>query len=112
MAVQLLCVALLLIGLYCVAVKKNLIKIIVGLVIMEYSMSLLFVVLGYRSGGTDPIIDPMVSNPVYVDPIPQVFVLLLIAIGLVTTVTLTSIAMRLYQRYGTFDITEMRTLKG
>ncbi len=98
MAAYLLCVVLFLIGVYCVAVKKNLIKIIVGLVIMEYSMNLLLVVVGYRGGA--------------VDPLAQAFALAMIAVGLATTITMSSIAMRIYDRLGTFDITKIGKLKG
>ena len=99
------------IGVYCVAVKKNLIKIIIGLVIMEYAVNLLIVVVGYRRGGMDPIADPLTSA-VYVDPLAQAFALAMIAVGLATTVTMAAIAMRIYDRYGTFDITKIRKLKG
>ena len=100
------------VGVYCVAVKKNLIKIIIGLVIMEYAINLLIVVVGYRRGGMDPIVDPTSANAVYVDPLAQAFALAMIAVGLATTVTMAAIAMRIYDRYGTFDITKIRKLKG
>jgi len=100
------------VGVYCVAVKKNLIKIIIGLVIMEYSMNLLIVIVGYRRGGIDPIIDPGTANAVYVDPLAQAFALAMIAVGLATTITMAAIAMRIYDRYGTFDIAKIRKLKG
>ena len=108
----LLCVVLLLIGVYCVAVKKNLIKIIIGLVIMENAMNLLLVVVGYKRGGVDPIISPASPAAAYVDPLAQAFALAMIAIGLATTVTMSAIAIRIYDRYGTFDITKIRNLKG
>jgi multicomponent Na+:H+ antiporter subunit C len=100
------------VGVYCVAVKKNLIKIIIGLVIMEYAINLLIVVVGYRRGGMDPIVDPTSANAVYVDPLAQAFALAMIAVGLATTITMAAIAMRIYDRYGTFDITKIRKLKG
>jgi multicomponent Na+:H+ antiporter subunit C len=112
MVEYLLCIVLLMVGVYCVAVKKNLIKIIIGLVIMEYAINLLIVVVGYRRGGMDPIVDPTSANAVYVDPLAQAFALAMIAVGLATTITMAAIAMRIYDRYGTFDITKIRKLKG
>jgi len=91
-------IILFLVGIYCVSVKKNLIKIVIGLIIMEYALNLFIVTVGYRGNS--------------VDPQPQVMALTLITVGLATTIILTAIAMRIYQRYGTFDITEMRKLKG
>lgn len=112
MLVYLSCVVLLLIGLYCVAVKKNLIKIIVGLGIMEYAVNLFLVVLGYRQGGAAPILQGAADKTLFVDPLPQALVLTAIVIGLATTAMMVAIAMRLYERYGTFDITKIRNLKG
>jgi multisubunit Na+/H+ antiporter MnhC subunit len=112
MFVYLSCVVLLLVGIYCVAVKKNLIKIIIGIGIMEYAVNLFLVILGYRKGGTAPILQPGLTSPVLVDPLPQALVLTAIVIGLATTAMMVAIALRLYNRYGTFDITKIRKLKG
>jgi multisubunit Na+/H+ antiporter MnhC subunit len=112
MFVYLSCIILLLIGLYCVAVKKNLIKIIVGVAVMEYAVNLFLVALGYRQGGTAPIIQEGLKNPIFVDPLPQALVLTAIVISLATTALMIAIAMRIYDRYGTFDVTKIRKLKG
>jgi len=103
---------LFLIGLYCVAVKKNLIKMIVGLVIMEYAVNLFLVSIGYRWGGRDPIVVPDIYNLTYVSPLPQALVVCTIIIGLSTTIIAIAMAMRIYEKYGTFDITKIRKLKG
>lgn len=112
MFVYLSCVILLLIGLYCVAVKKNLVKIIIGLGITEYAINLFLVVLGYRKGGAAPILEKGLGNVIFVDPLPQALVLTAIVIGLATTAMMAAIAMRIYDRYGTFDITKIRKLRG
>lgn len=112
MMIYLACVALLLIGVYCIAVKKNLIKIIMGLVLMEYSVNLFLAAIGYREGGIDPIIKLGENGAAYVDPLPQAMALTMMLIGLATTVIMVGIAIRLYDRFGTFDITKMRKLKG
>jgi multicomponent Na+:H+ antiporter subunit C len=100
------------IGLYCVVVKKNLIKIIIGLGIMEYGVNLFFILIGYRHGGTAPIMDEMVTDAIFVDPLPQALVLTAIVIGLAVTALMAAITVRLYEKYGTLDITEMQQLKG
>ncbi|MGB9612556.1 MAG: sodium:proton antiporter [Candidatus Margulisiibacteriota bacterium] len=112
MFVYLACVILLLIGIYCVAVKKNLIKMIIGMGIMEYAVNLFLVVLGYRRGGVPPILQTGQSQAIFVDPLPQALVLTAIVIGLATTAMMVAIAMRIYDRYGTFDVTKIRSLKG
>lgn len=110
--VYFLCFLLLLIGLYCIIIKKNLIKIIIGLVIVEYAVNLFLVLLGYKTGGHAPIINLAKAEWIYVDPLPQALVLTSIVIGLAVLTLTVAIALRIYERYGTFDITEIRRLKG
>ena len=103
---------LFLVGLYCVVRKRNLIKIIIGIVIMEYAANLFFVLTGYRHEGRSPIFaaDQVIKN--MVDPLPQAVVSTLIVIGLSLTLLLAAIAIKIYEKYGTFDITKINKLKG
>ena len=112
MSVYFLCLVLFCLGLYCVARKRNIIKIIIGLGIMEYAVNLFFVLLGYRTHGRAPILaqDQAILN--MVDPLPQAMVLTTIVIGLALTVVVVALALKIYQQYGTFDITKIRRLKG
>lgn len=112
MTTYLLCLTLFSVGIYCMLTKKNLIKIIIGLGIMEYAVNLAFALVGYRMGGRAPIFaeDQVILN--MVDPLPQALVLTAIVIGLAVTALMASIAVRIYERYGTFDITQIRRLKG
>jgi len=112
MSLYLLCLALFCVGLYGVLRKRNIVKIIVGLGIMEYAMNLFFVLLGFRFHGRAPILaqDQNILN--MVDPLPQALVLTSIVIGLGITALVISIAIRIYERYGTFDITKIKKLRG
>jgi multisubunit Na+/H+ antiporter MnhC subunit len=112
MSEYLLCLALFSIGLYCVVRKRNLIKIIIGIGIMEYAANLFFVLIGYRRMGRSPVFagDQPVRN--MVDPLPQAVVLTVIVIGLALTLLLVAVAIRIYEKYGTFDITKINRLKG
>lgn len=112
MSLYILCLTLFCIGLYGVLRKRNLVKIIVGLGIMEYSMNLFFVLLGYRFHGRAPIDAQDQSIVNMVDPLPQALVLTSIVIGLAVTALVISIAIRIYEKYGTFDITRIKRLKG
>jgi len=107
-----LCLVLFAIGIYCLLVKKNLIKKIVGLGIMEYAINLFFILLGYRSGGEAPILSKGAVGNNFVDPLPQALILTSIVIGLGVTALMVAIAVRLYEKYRTFDINEIRRLKG
>ena len=107
-----LCLLLFLVGLYGVVAKRNLIKIIIGIAIMEYSVNLFFILVGYIEGGTAPIITKGFENSKFVDPLPQAMILTSIVIGLATTAVLLAVAIRLYQKYRTFDIDKIKSLKG
>lgn len=111
-----LCFVIFIIGLYCALTKKNIVKIVIGLTIMEYSVNLFLILIGYRSDGSAPITDSS-TNPLEflstaVDPLPQAMVVTSIVIGLGTTILAIAICVRLYEKYGTFDISEIRRLKG
>jgi len=103
---------LFLIGLYAVIAKRNLIKKVIGFGIIEYAVNLFFVLVGYRMGGEAPIYQEGIAGQVFVDPLPQALVLTSIVIGLGTTAVMVGLCIRIYQRFGTFDIDEIRSLKG
>jgi multicomponent Na+:H+ antiporter subunit C len=118
-----LCFLLFMIGLYCAVVKKNMVKIALGILIMEYAVNLFLILLGYRKGGIAPIVvdekeifasgavtDFFINNSV--DPLPQALVLTAIVISLGSLALMISICIRVYNKYGTFDITQIRRLKG
>lgn len=118
-----LCFLLFMIGLYCAVVKKNMIKIAIGILVMEYAVNLFLIMLGYRADGVAPIVDKTNIDPQSgqiaaafinssVDPLPQALVLTAIVISLGSLALIVSICIRTYGKYGTFDITEIRRLKG
>jgi multicomponent Na+:H+ antiporter subunit C len=120
-----LCFVLLAIGIYAMVAKKNVVKIIVGLAVTEYAVNLFFVVLGWRHQGVVPILGQDQTTTVggtvqasqaflehAVDPLPQALVLTGIVVGLSVLALSVALGIRIYQKYGTFDITEIRRLKG
>lgn len=111
MIAYLLCLVLFCVGLYGVVRKRNLIKIVVGLTIMEYAVNLFLILLGYRMHGRAPIYsaDQQVLN--MVDPLVQAMVLTTIVMGLGLVMLVVSIAVRIYEKYKTFDITKINKLK-
>ena len=118
-----LCFLLFTIGLYCAVIKKNMVKIVIGIMVMEYAVNLFLIMLGYRSGGQAPIVakediagsaSQLTAQFINssVDPLPQALVLTAIVISLGSLALMISICIRTYERYGTFDITKIRRLKG
>ncbi|MBN3039445.1 MAG: NADH-quinone oxidoreductase subunit K [Candidatus Omnitrophica bacterium] len=112
MLVYLLCLLLFSIGIYCILRKRNIIKIIVGVIISEYAVNMFFVLVAYRMEGRSPVFSPESQIENMVDALPQAVVLTAIVIGLATTALLIALAMRIYDKYGTFDITKIRELRG
>ncbi len=109
-----LCLILFSIGIYAILSKKNIIKIILGVAISEYAVNLFLVLVAYKTGGRAAIFSDTqtISPQAMVDPLPHALVLTSIVIGLATTAFLIALAIRLYGKYGTFDITRMRELRG
>ncbi len=106
------CIVLIVIGLYAVITKRNLIKIAIGFCMIEYGINLLFAFIGFKKDAIAPIITNIDAPKVFVDPIPQALVLTSIVIGLGTTAVMVAMIIRLYEKYKTLDINEIRKLKG
>ena len=109
-------IALILIGLYAVLVKKHLTKIVIGLSIIDAGIHLLFVAIGFIKGGTAPIFSPkgiemVQSGTPMVDPVPQALVLTAIVIGFGVTAVALSLVIRLYRHHHTARIDHIKTLK-
>lgn len=112
MSVYFLCLVLFSIGLYCVLRKRNIIKIIIGIAIMEYAINLFFILIAYRWQGRAPIMAQGREILGMVDPVPQALILTSIVIGLSVLALLVGIALRIFDKYKTFDITKIKRLKG
>jgi multicomponent Na+:H+ antiporter subunit C len=113
--IYILCLLLFAVGLFGALTQKNLIKIIVSVAVVEYAVNLLLVLLGYRPGGQAPIVQSAGDAAFAagsVDPLPQAMVLTAIVIGLGVLALMVAIALRLYHTYGTYDVTEIRRLRG
>jgi len=105
-------VGLILVGLYVMVAKKNLIKILLGLSLFETGINLLLVVAGYITGGTAPIFSRHGLRPEnMVDPTPQALVLTAIVIGVAVLALALALAVRLYEHDQTLNIRKIRDLK-
>ncbi len=112
MTVYILCFALFLIGIYGVISKRDLIKIILSVGILGYAANLFLILVAYKKDAVYPILTEASMNQPMVDPLPQALVLTSIVIELGTTALLVALAVRLFQKYKTFDITKIRRLRG
>jgi len=97
-------IIIILIGLYGILVKRNMIKMIMSLYVMNSGVILFFVSLGYVSGGQAAIMED--SAKLMVDPLPQAVMLTEIVIGLGITGLGLALAMRIYDEYRTLDVSK------
>lgn len=99
-------------GIYTLMFKKNLIKIAIGICLIENGVNLFLITLGYRKGAVAPIYTQAPSGQSMVLPTPQALTLTSIVIGIATTALILSIAMMIYKHYGTLDTDQIRRLRG
>ena len=100
---------LIFIGLYIVLVKHNLIKVIIGIGILDTGVNLFLISIGYIQRGTAPIFSrPEIEAARMVDPVPQALVLTAIVIGVSILALALSLAIKLYQHYGTLDLQKIK----
>ncbi|MBM7571711.1 NADH-quinone oxidoreductase subunit K [Aquibacillus albus] len=103
-------IILLSLGMYTIITKKNLIKIVMGFTILESSLILLLILVSYKPGGAAPILDK--PYEIVVDPIPQALALTAIVIGASVTAVMLAVVIKIYKRYGTLNVDELRKLRG
>ena len=98
-------------GLYIVLTHSNILKKVIGLNIIETSVFLFFVSVGYVSGGTVPILEAGRENVVYINPLPTGLILTGIVVAVSVTAYSLSLVIRLYEAYGTLDMDEIMELR-
>jgi multicomponent Na+:H+ antiporter subunit C len=103
---------LFLIGILAILREKNLIKITIGISIIESAVNMLLIVLGYRLRGDVPVHFLAGKVDVMVMPTPQALTLTAIVIALATSALMLSVVMLLYKHYGTLNVDEIRRLRG
>ena len=109
-------ITLMAMGLYVVMSRGNLIKKIIGLNIFQSSVFLFFISLGKVDGGTAPIVShskgaEALEGVLYANPLPHVLILTAIVVGVSTTAVALSLAVRIYEAYGTIEDEELNRAK-
>ena len=89
--------------------RNNLIKKLLGLAIFQSAVFLMYITMDKVEGGTAPIIQKGVSDPIFSNPLPQVLILTAIVVGVSTTALGLAIVVRIREAYGTIEEDEIRT---
>lgn len=107
-------IALMMIGLYGIIIKKNIMKKIIGLSILQTAVILFFVSIGAKRDATIPIIDHThASDPTaisavdYINPLPHVLMLTAIVVAVATLGVALSLAIKIYREYNTLEEDEI-----
>lgn len=103
--------ALICVAVYIMMTQRNLIKIVMGITILESAVNLFLVTLGYREGGVAPV---FTSEPLHlmVLPVPQAMTLTNIVIGVSTTALMLALIVLIYRHTGETDAEKSRRVKG
>ncbi|MDP1535860.1 MAG: cation:proton antiporter subunit C [Burkholderiales bacterium] len=96
---------LMIIGLYILIARGNLIKKLVGLAIFQTSVYLLYIAPAKLIGGTAPIIAEQFR--IYSNPLPHVLILTAIVVGVATLALGLALVVRIYEAYGSIEEDEI-----
>jgi multicomponent Na+:H+ antiporter subunit C len=107
-------IALMMIGLYAVIARDNLVKKVIGLNIVQAAAILFYIALGKVHGGTAPVLvegaegHGVASDVLYSNPVPHVLMLTAIVVGVATTALALSLVVRIHGEYGSSEEDEIR----
>jgi multicomponent Na+:H+ antiporter subunit C len=112
-------IILMMIGLYAMIAKKNLVKKIVGMNVFQTAIILFYVSIGAKKGATIPIIQhghgegahemgsSVIKAAEYINPLPHVLMLTAIVVAVATLGVALALAIKIYNRYQTLEEDEI-----
>lgn len=107
-------VILMMIGLYAMIVKKNLVKKIIGMSILQTAIIFFYVSIGAKRGATIPIIKHgthggahSVQAVDYINPLPHVLMLTAIVVAVATLGVALALVIKVYRHYDTLEEDEI-----
>jgi multicomponent Na+:H+ antiporter subunit C len=104
-------IILMMIGLYIVIARDNLVKKMMGLNIFQVAAIMFYVSMGKVEGGTAPIIPTGAKDVLYSNPLPHVLMLTAIVVGVATTALGLALVVRIYEDYGTVEEDEIARIE-
>ena len=107
-------IALMMIGLYGIIIKNNIMKKIIGLSILQTAVILFFVSIGAKRDATIPIIGHTnasahteISATHFINPLPHVLMLTAIVVAVATLGVALSMVIKIYREYNTLEEDEI-----
>lgn len=103
-------IILMMLGLYALIAKKNYVKKIIGMNILQTAIILFYISAGAKKGATIPIISHgehgghhAVLAADYINPLPHVLMLTAIVVSVATLGVALALAIKIYNQHGTLD---------
>lgn len=108
-------IILMMIGLYAMISKKNLVKKIIGISIFQSAIILFYVSIGAKMNATIPIIEhhtgshQTIRAADYINPLPHVLMLTAIVVSVATLGVALALAIKIYHQYNTLEEDEIHS---
>ena len=109
-------ILLMMIGLYGITIKKNFMKKVIGLSILQTAVILFFVSIGAKKYATIPIIEhahdtghSAVQAVNFINPLPHVLMLTAIVVAVATLGVALALVIKIYRHYNTLEEDEILT---
>ena len=107
-------------GVYTILTRRNLLKIVMGLSLMESAGYVLLISMAYRRGSTAPVLlkpppgetERSLARGNVADPVLQNIALTAVVIGVAVTAVLLTTVVRVAQHYRSLDADDVRGLRG
>ena len=103
-------IVLMMIGLYAMIAKKNLVKKVIGMNILQTAIILFFVSVGAKNNATIPIIihahetESQTAHAInYINPLPHVLMLTAIVVAVATLGVALALIIKIFQQYQVLD---------
>lgn len=107
-------ITLMMVGMYAMIAKNNLVKKIVGMNIFQTAIILFFISIGAKKNATIPILEvshgaePHVVHAAdYINPLPHVLMLTAIVVAVATLGVALALAIKVFNRYHTLEEDEI-----
>ena len=107
-------ILLMMIGLYGITIKRNFMKKVIGLSILQTSVILFFVSIGAKNNATIPIIEhahddvhTAVQASHFINPLPHVLMLTAIVVAVATLGVALALVIKIYRQFDTLEEDEI-----
>ena len=99
-------IILLMLGLYGMIFKKNLVKKLIGMTIFQVAIIMFYVASAVKWGATVPVLDPalgVTDAAKYISPLQHCLMLTAIVVGVATSGVAFALVITIYRHYQTLD---------